>query len=84
MPSSNGASKVTSLTTRISLWARQGGVQTNVAYSGRVRTVIDNCCIALGWMSKGGLYDNRTLRKRLCAGNYYWKAAIRAAIRRAA
>jgi hypothetical protein len=66
---------------RISLWARDGGVQTNVCHQGRFRTVVDHCCIAIQWMSKGGPYDDRTLRQRLVAGNFYWKAAARAIVR---
>lgn len=66
------------LTTRISKWARQGGVQTTVQHHGRLLTALDNACIALSWMSRGGQYDDRNLRARLVAGNFYWKAAAHA------
>lgn len=73
-----------SLATRVSRWARAGGVQTTVEFSGRFRTVVDLCAIAIGWMSKGGAYDNRTLRERMRAGNWYWRAAGRALVQKKA
>lgn len=62
----------------LSAWARRGNCQTTVAHSGRVRAAADHAGIAMQWMGKGYQYDQRTWRERLCAGNFYWRAAARA------
>lgn len=62
------------------LWAKRGEQYsyTSVKYSGRIRHAANQVGIALGWMSRGYQYDDRSFAQRMRAGNWYWRAAARA------
>ena len=67
--------------TALSRWARNGGVQATVQYSGRFRATVDNIGCALNWMSRGYQYDNRTFFQRMTDKNarYFWRMAVKTA-----
>lgn len=44
---------------------------------GTLRYRIEMASLALGWMARGNQWDTRSLRERLSAGNYFWRAAVR-------